>query len=215
MASVDSSAADKGVSILTRWTRNAFLWRYPLLALLFVSVENVVDYLDFHDERYFPLGLVLMLVGALLLATSLVLALTFLIKRRFKLAFAFALATIVLSSSMIFGTYVGQMFFSGIDRMRFHFLRDGYAAVIDRMSPQERASTVVFFDWGGSGFLSTSQSYWVVYDESGEISRPDAERSQAWIERVRPRNSLINFRRCTTEAFRLSGHYYSATILCQ
>jgi hypothetical protein len=215
MASVDSSVADKGVSILTRWTRNAILWRYPLFALLFVLADYIVDYLGAHSDDYFPLGLFLLIVGVLLLAASLVLALTFLVKRRVKLAFTLALAAIVLSSSTIFGQYGGPMFSSGIDRVRFHFFRDRYAAIIDRMSPQERASNVVFFDWGGSGFLSTSLSYWVVYDESGEISRPDAERSQAWIERVRLHNSVINSHRCMTEAFRLSGHYYSATTLCQ
>jgi hypothetical protein len=203
--------------MVTRWTRNAFLWRYPLLALLFELVDNLIHYLGAHDFNYFPIGLALLLAWFLLLIGLPVFMVVLLVLRRFKLALAVAFAAVILFSPIWSNARVGQAFFKIADRIRYQVARDRYAAIVANMSPQERASTVVFFDWGGSGFLSTSLHYWVAYDESGEIARPDAERSQAWIERVRAQDGPIDINSdgCVTEAFRLSSHYYSVHTLCQ
>ena len=218
MTSINVPAEDSDISMITRWTRNAFLWRYPLFALLFEPVDDIVGYLGahgVHGDSYFAMGIAFLLVRIVLLAGLLVFLVASLVTRKFRLALALVPAAVILSSPVWSGGRIGEASFKVVDQIRFHFVRAQYAAMIDHMSPQDRASTVVFFDWGESGFLSTSLYYWVVYDESGEIAHPDAERSRAWIERVRSRNSVINIAGCTTQAFKLAGHYYSATILCQ
>lgn len=212
MTTFDSVAANNPPTL--RWTRNAFLWRYPVGTFVLVVMFLLFDYLEAHNPAYMPLGLVFMLLELLLVAVFLVLALIFMAKRRFKLASAIVLGAVILSSPTLSGGHVGEVFFSIIDRIRFYFVGAQYAAIIDKMSPQERASTVVFFGWGEGGYFPTNFFYSVVYDESGEIARPAGQRSPAWVEKVRAHYTIIDSPRCTTQAFRLSGHYYSVTTIC-
>lgn len=214
MTTVDTRAADKDIFRLARWARNRFLWRYPTIALAYTAVSEVADYCFIHAGRGFFLTIMLSFGQLLLSAAFLLLAAVFLIKRRLKLASAVALAVFILASPF-FDRWFGEAAELAIDQMRFRFLRKQYETAIAKIPAGERASTVVFFEWGSMGFAVTGTAhYWLVYDESGEIALPDAERTEAWKGKVYPKHGELIDKDCMTRAYRLSGHYYSMMTGC-
>jgi len=213
MAAIEVGRADSDMP--TRWMRNAFLWRYPLIAIVPKIVFFPVLYLQGHvTGSWFALLLLLMLFAGLFLVALLVIAALALWKRHFKLAAAALLAATVIGTFPWYSLRIGPPIHDAIDEVRFYVVRDRYDAIIKRMSAEERASTVVFFNWGESGFAGYNSFYSIAYDESGEILLSDAERSQAWKDKVYSQDSLLNAEDCKTSAFRLGGHFYSVNIHC-
>jgi hypothetical protein len=133
---------------------------------------------------------------------------------RFKRALAFVLGPMVVVLLVVL--HVQWILRVPLDLLQFYYHRGEYDAVIDKMTPSERASTVVFFSWGDVGGATASLIiYWLVYDESGEIALSDADRTQAWKDRVYPERGEVDGAKCRTAVYRLSGHYYSVTASCE
>ena len=186
---------------------NRFLWRFPLFGL---SCEVILTTVGYSATRT-PLIFYLYGVVAVTMLVIAIMGLAALIRGRLKRAAALLLAPFIVVAPGLFP--LGPFEYQMRDRVRFYSTTGRYDAVIDKLPPAERASKVVFFEWGGSGFLDASSDYWLVYDESGEIALPDEERSQAWKDRVYPEHRLTD-KRCATFASHLSGHYYSVVMHC-
>jgi hypothetical protein len=214
MATLEARGADKDVFMLAGWRRNAFLWRYPLIVVVFDAGLVALDYCFTHFDIGFFIIIMLMFMGILLFIIFLLLAVVFLIKRRFKLASAVAFG--VFLATPFGGSWVRAATDTAIDRARFHFLRGQYEAAIEKIPADQRASSIVFFDWGGGGgpLVYYNFFYHVVYDESDEIALSDAERTQAWKDRASPHESFFNSYGCYTSVSRLSGHFYSLKMMC-
>lgn len=81
-----------------------------------------------------------------------------------------------------------------IDWFRFQYNRAHYEA--------QAAAGVTTFNWGETGFLSTSSSYRLVFDPTGKIMSSDGR--------------LIDLTgsRCSVSVSRLNGHFYSEKTNC-
>jgi hypothetical protein len=156
-------------------------------------------------------GIFSLLIGALYALVLLFLGIIALLRARVKQALAFVLGPVVIA--LLFVWHLQWIFWVPLDLLRFYYHRGEYEAVIGKMSPAERASTAVFFDWGNTGDAASSPTfYFLAYDESGQIALSDDERTQAWKDKVYAEVSEID--RCRTCVYRLSGHYYSVDANC-
>jgi energy-coupling factor transporter transmembrane protein EcfT len=153
--------------------------------------------------------LTIMLYGLVLLFLGIVA----LFRARVKRALAFVLGPVVVV--LLFVLHLQWLLRVPLDLLQFYYHRSEYEAVIDEMTPSQRASKVLFFGWGDEGGPTTGPIfYWLVYDESGEIALSDAERTQAWKDRVYPERGEVDGAKCRTAVYRLSGHYYAVTATC-
>jgi hypothetical protein len=134
-----------------------------------------------------------------------------LIRGKFRRAAALLLAPLIVASPFIFPIWPFE--FRAIELMRFFLNKGYYDAMIEKIPPAERASKVVFFKWGSTGFLDAASYHSLVYDESGEIALPEEERSQAWKDRVYPEHRLDD-EYCVTSAKHLVGYFYSLVEHC-
>src|SRR5262249_896894 len=157
---------------------DAFLWRFPLFALCCEIVLAALDYLERMTGGAFVFAFFLLVWGALGMLISALLGIVALVKGKIKRAAALLLAPFIIASPFIFTILPYEDI--GFDLVRFHLTRSRYTEVIDALSPSERASRILFFDWGKEGLAVTATTeYWLVYDESGEISLPVEKRSQS------------------------------------
>jgi hypothetical protein len=203
--------------LLARWTRNAFLWRYPVCAILVEAVFFLSIYVLNHGtggESWFALVLMLLLLQVLLVAIFLGITGLGLLRRHFKLALAAFLGAGIIAVAPWSSARIGPALQEAIDRARFYAVRASYDAIIAKMPPEERSSRVMFFDWGESGFAGSNAFHWVVYDESGEILLSDPERTAGWKEQAYPQNRILHSSNCRTAAFQLDGHFYSVSTYC-
>ena len=81
-----------------------------------------------------------------------------------------------------------------IDWVRFQVNREYYVEKV--------ATGVSRFDWGETGFLTSSNSYQLIFDEAGKAMASNG--------RVVDRGSS----KCSTSVSRLSGHFYSEKTAC-
>ena len=75
----------------------------------------------------------------------------------------------------------------------------------------------VVFPWGATGgVMSGALFYWLIYDESGDIARPVADRSPAWRERAAAELPFFaNPRDCREHEVRhLDGHFHVLIVAC-
>jgi len=203
--------------ILVRWTRNAVLWRYPVCAILVEAVFFLSIYVLNHGtggESWFALVLMLLLLQVLLAVIFLGIAGLGLLRKHFKLALAAFLGAAIIGVAPWYSARIEPALYVAIDRARFYAERGHYDAIIAKMPSEERASTVMFFDWGESGFAGANAFHWVVYDESGEILLSDPERTAGWKQQVYPQNRILQSPNCRTAAFRLDSHFYSVSAHC-
>ena len=103
-----------------------------------------------------------------------------LVSGRFKRAAALLLAPSILSLSFIFP--VALLEYRALDLLRFYSTKGHYDGVVERLSPAQRASSILFFEWGTTDLLEAPSYFWLVYDESGEIELPDQKRSRECVE---------------------------------
>jgi hypothetical protein len=189
-----------------------FLWGFPLFALCSAIVLTISFYLESLGGVWFTLagGVLFFLVVS---ATLVMGAVGFfdVVRGRFKSAASLLLAPLIVASPFVFPIWPFE--FRALDLMRLYLNKGYYDAVIEKIPPAERASKVVFFDWGVTGFLDAASYYSLVYDESGQIALPDEERSQAWKDRVYPEHRLLD-EYCVTSADHLSGYFYSVVQHC-
>jgi hypothetical protein len=213
MTSIESDPTAESASAIDARSDDRFLWGFPLSALCCVIILAALVYVERISGGSLVLAaflFVLVLVATLVIAFVGIVAL---VKGRFKRAAALLLAPFIIASPFLFPTppYEDVAF----DLMRFYLTRAKYDEVIDRLSPTERASRILFFDWGKVGLAVTSTTvYWLVYDESEEIARPVEERSQSWKDRAARERLYFSDEKCLAEARRLTGHYYSAFMSC-
>ena len=217
MTSIESGRASDRTSGTASVSPDTFRCRYPLSMLACVMALVTSAYL----ERFGGLWGFLLFFGSLLLLLTIVLyglVLLFLgivavFRARVKRALAYVLGPIVIV--LLFVLHLQWMLRVPLDLLQFYYHRSEYEAAIDKMSPSQRASTVVFFDWGDEGDATTGPIiYWLVYDESGEIALSHAERTQAWKDRVYPERGEVDGAKCRRAVYRLSGHYYAVTAIC-
>ena len=173
-------------------------------------LERVHGFLGFVSSIS---GLLLLLTIALYGLVLLFLGIVALFRARVKRALAYVLGPMVVVLLVVL--HLQWILRVPLDLLQFYYHRGEYEAVLDKMPPSERASTVVFFDWGDEGgALAGLTFYWLVYDESGEIALSHAERTQAWKDRVYPVRGEVDGAQCRTAVYRLSGHYYAVTAAC-
>jgi hypothetical protein len=91
-----------------------------------------------------------------------------------------------------------------IDELRFQSNEDFYLAEVKR---SDTSPKFVVFDWGRSGFLSTRNSYFLVFDESGSLE--NGSRNPVDLSVTDGPNQ-----ECRHSVGRLSGRFYSVEIAC-
>ena len=217
MTSIESGRADDRTSGAASGCHDTFRWRYPLSLFACVMALVTSAYLErlggFWGFLLFLSSLFLLLTIFLYGLFLLFMGIAALFRARVKRALAFVLGPAVVV--LLFVLHLQWILRVPLDLLQFYYRRGEYEAAIDKMSPSERASTVVFFDWGDEGGTTTGLIiYWLVYDESGEIALFDAERTQAWKDRVYPQRGEVDGAKCRTSVYRLSGHYYAVTATC-
>jgi hypothetical protein len=212
MRSINRDHASPGASPVPQ-DADRFLWGFPLFAIgceIFLAVLNYLERINGGALTVMLSFFVLIALGMTVVALVGIVAL---IKGKFKRAASLLLAPFIVASPLLLPILPYEDF--AFDWLRFLFTKEKYAQVIDRMSPAERASRIVFFDWGATGFAGIANSaYWLVYDESGEIALPEQKRSRAWQERVNKEKPNFSGEKCPAVIYRLSGHYYSAITPC-
>jgi hypothetical protein len=208
MTSVPAAASDPA-----RRGDDRFLWGFPLFAVGCEIFLAVLSYLDRINGGAFFVMLSFFLLIALVMAVVALVGIVALIKGKLKRAASLLLAPFIIASPFLLPILPYENF--AFDWLRFVFTKERYAQVIDHMPPAERASRIVFFDWGEAGFVGTSNNeYWLVYDESGEIALPPQKRSRDWQERTNKKYLSFSDEKCLAKVYRLSGHYYSASVIC-
>ena len=212
MTSSESDSATRQASAVGR-TSDRFLWGFPLFALgceVFLAALNYFERITAGSFFVMLLFLALIVLMILVIALAGIVAL---LRGRFKCAAALLLAPFMIAAPFLFPILRYEEFF--FDLIRFHFTKGAYVEIVDKLSPAERASRILFFDWGHAGYVGSSGSdYWLVYDESGEIALPEEERSQSWKDRANKEKRYFSDEKCLAEAHRLGGHYYSAAMRC-
>jgi len=189
-----------------------FLWGFPLFALCTEIFLAGLTYLERFGDGPVLSAFLLLIPVALVMLVIAVFGIVALVRAKFRCAAALLLTPLIIALPFLFPAIL-QYEHVAFDLMRFHFTKGRYTEVIDKLSPAERASKVVFFKWGATGFLDAASYYSLVYDESGEIALPDEERSQAWKDRVYPEHRLVD-EYCVTSADHLSGYFYSLVQHC-
>jgi hypothetical protein len=213
MATVRGGQTGDGTSGVAPGSGDSFRWRYPLSVVACVMAVDTSGYLARIDSVWGFVGMLLFLMGALYALVLVLLGIIALLRARVKQALAFVLGPVVIVL-LIVSNLQWIIFALPLDLLRFYYHRGEYQAVIDKMSPAERASKAVFFDWGRTilDAMSPPTYYWLVYDESGQIAWSDVERTQEWKDRAS--TEFLDIDQCRTLAYRLSGHYYSVSGSC-
>lgn len=212
MTAIDGDQKSQGASNAVRQPDDAYLWGYVLFALGSELILATLAYLEsivggLLIAAFFLLFVPLTLIMIIVALTGIVA----LVKGRFKRAAPLLLASFIFVSPFLFPVAVAVPQARAFDLVRFYVNRSQYAEIIDKLPPDERASKVMFFKWGST----RTSEYWLVYDESGEVALADAERTQAWKDRVYPEHGgEFTDKECETGAYRLSGHYYSMVVNC-
>jgi hypothetical protein len=187
------------------------LWGFPLFALCCEIILAALRYFDrIGDTLGFAIFLSI-LITAIMLGVA-IMGVAALVSGRFKRAAALLIAPSILSLSLIFS--VAPLEYRALDLLRFYFTKGYYDAVLQTLSPAQRGSTILFFEWGATDLLEAPSYYWLVYDRSGEIALPDRERSREWKRRMPPEPRRFGDERCPTSSYHLSGHYYSVAMHC-
>jgi len=207
MTSIEGNQVPRDASIAERRTDDRFLWGYLLFALCCEIILVTLTYVD----SSLVLALYLFVLVVLVMIVGSLMGMVALFRQKFRRAAALLLAPVIVASPFLFP--IIRLEYEALDLIRFYLNKSQYDAVIEKLSPTERASKVVFFKWGVTGILDAASYYWLVYDESGEIALPDEARSQGWKDRVYPEHRLVD-EHCLTSAHRLSGHYYTVAMHC-
>jgi hypothetical protein len=211
MTLTDGHQVSPRASAGVRRAGDPLAWVIPPLALGCAIGLVALTYLDriSGGSLFLALFLFVFLVVAALIAAAIDL-----VRRRWTRAAALLLVPFILALPVLHYPIMQYEYFV-LDLMRFYFIKEKYAEVIDKLSPAERASRIVSFTWGAVGMVpSTTHEFELVYDESGEIALPERERSQAWKDKATRENSYFGDADCVTEGHRLSGHYYSVEVVC-
>jgi hypothetical protein len=213
MTSSESDPVFLRPSAIPRRSVDRFLWGFPVFALGCEVFLAALKYLERINGSFIVTLLYFALVLLIMLAIALA-GIIALIGGGYKRAAALLLAPLIVAAPFLFPILRYEEFV--FDLIRFHFTKGTYAEVVDKLSPAERASRILFFDWGKEGLagISGSSEYWLVYDESGEIALMVEERSQAWKDRANKEKGYFSDEKCLAEARRLGGHYYSAAMRC-
>lgn len=211
MISIERVAATERPFAIGGKSDDRFLWGFPLFAL---CCEIILATLRYFDRIGDTLGFAIYLsipVTAIMLAVA-IMGVTALLRGRLKRAAALLLAPSILALQFIFP--IGALEHRALDLLRFYSTKGHYDAVIEKLSPAQRVSDVLFFKWGMTDVLEAPSYYWLVYDQSGEIALPDKERSREWKRRIPPEPRRFGDEHCSTSGYRLSGYYYSVAMHC-
>jgi len=211
MTSSESDPAVQEPAAIGGKSDDRFLWGFPLFALCCEITLVTLTYLERLGVGWLILAGVLLFLVVSVMVVVAAFGVVDVVRGRFKRAAALLLAPFIVASPLIFPIWAFQ--FRAVELVRLYLNKGYYDAVIEKLPPAERASKVVFFGWGATGFMLAATDYSLVYDESGEIVLPDVERSQEWKDRVYPREHWDAYR-CVTSARHVVGHYYSVAISC-
>jgi hypothetical protein len=211
VTSIESDPATQEASANGGKSEDRFLWGWPIFALGSEIGITIVWYLERLGGGWLILAGVLFVLVVSVMVFVAGIGFLDLVRGRFKRGASLLLAPCIIASPFIFPIWPLEG--RAIELIRLYLNKGYYDAVIEKIPPAERASKVVFFDWGATGFMLAPTDYSLVYDESGEIALPDEERSDAWRDKV---NSQEHWERhhCVTSAYHLAGHYYSVAIDC-
>jgi hypothetical protein len=211
MTTIERNPTSQHSSAVGGKSDDRFLWGFPLFALCCEIILTLLTYLERLGSGWIILGLVLFFLVVSVMIVVAGFGFVDAVRGRFKRAAALLLAPFIVASPFIFPILSSE--YRAIELVRLYFNKGYYDAVIAKLPPAERASKVVFFKWGSTGFLDAASYFWLVYDESGEIALPDEERSQVWKDRVYPEHRFLDGH-CLTSTRHLSGYYYSMVEHC-
>jgi hypothetical protein len=213
MTSIDSGPAIPRPSAISPRSVDRFLWGFPVFALGCEVFLAALKYVERFNGSFIVTFLFFALIALIILAIALV-GIVFLLRGRFKNAAALLLAPFIIAAPFLYPILRYEDFV--FDFIRFQLTKGTYVEAVDRLSPAERASRILFFGWGNEGLagISGSSEYWLVYDESGEIALPAGARSQSWKDRANKEKGYFSDEKCLAEAHHLGGHYYSAAMRC-
>jgi hypothetical protein len=198
-------------SARVRHAGGPLVWGIPPLALCCGIGLAALTYLERISGG--SLFLAVFLFSLLVLAALIAAGVDF-VKRRPMRAAVLLLAPFLLAFPVLYSPFLEYEYYV-LDLLRFQLSKEKYSEVIDKLSSDERASRIVAFRWGAQGMVpSSTDEFWLVYDESGEIARPQEERSVAWKDKAAKQVSYFSDGQCITKGYRLSGHYYSAEVTC-
>jgi hypothetical protein len=214
MTSIGSDPAIHPPAPIGSKSNDRFLWGFPLFALGYEVFLAALNYLERINAGALTVTFLFFALVVLMMLVIAVAGIIALLMGRFKRAAALLLAPLIIAAPFLVPILRYENF--AFDLIRFHFTKAAYAEIVDRLSPAERTSRVLFFGWGSVGFagISGSSEYWLVYDESGEIALPVEERSQSWKDRANKEKGYFSDEKCLAEAHHLSGHYYSTATHC-
>ena len=91
-----------------------------------------------------------------------------------------------------------------IDQFRFQNYKNFYVAEVKK---SETSPKFAVFDWGESGFLGTSNSYFLVFDENSSMENGSRDPTDLLV-----RDDTAS--KCRHSMYRISGHFYSVEIMC-
>jgi hypothetical protein len=215
MASLEGNHTSTAVSDAIHRSDDRFLWGFPLFAIGCEIFLATLNYLERINGGFaFIVTLLFFALIALGMAVVALAGIVALAKGRFKRASSLLFAPLIIASPFLFPILSYQEF--AFDWLRFLVTKEKYTQVIDHMSPAERASRIVSFGWGETGFAGIATTHYsLVYDESGEIAVPEQERSQAWKDKAEKERLYSSDEQCLPAVVhRLSGHYYSVVMYC-
>jgi hypothetical protein len=211
MTTIESNPTCQQSSAVGGKSDDRFLWGFPLFAFCGEIILTLLTYLERLGSGWLILAAVLFFLVVSIMIVVAAIGFVDAVRGRFKRAAALLLAPLIIASPFIFPILSLQ--FRAFELARLYLNRGYYDSVIEKLPADERASKVVLFDWGATGFMLATTDYSLVYDESGEIALPDEERSQAWKDRVYPQEHWDVYH-CVTSARHLIGHYYSVAVRC-
>jgi hypothetical protein len=155
MTSIESDPATQLPSAIPRKSVDRFLWGFPLFALGCEAFLVALNYLERINGSFIVTLLFFALIVLIMLVIALV-GIVALLKGRFKCAAALLLAPCMILAPFLFPILRYEEF--ALDFIRFQLTKGTYAEVVDKLSPAERASRILFFDWGSEGLAGISGS---------------------------------------------------------
>jgi hypothetical protein len=196
---------------------DAFLLRYPVIAVGGLVCFHLLGYLSAHSPRslfYFPLTVSFALtVGVILLAV--ILLIFFCVQDAWRKKWGSAISALIAVVILFAIPFTGRQSFFLFDVMRFHAFSEYYEDAVQHIPTTDDQPKAAFFNWGEAGALGAITVYVLIYDESDDIALKSNAKNSFFYKKNMPTSyGSINNEHCITSAFRIKDHFYSVTISC-
>jgi hypothetical protein len=181
---------------------NNFTKRDKVL-LIFLSVVAlciaVLRYVSLHNNY-----VILTIVGGFILVLACGVVALIVLIRIIRLKILKSPALLACVALLLMYPLISSFVSYAIDQLRFQSNEYFYLTEVKKSNTSPK---FVVFDWGSSGFLSTRNSYFLVFDENGSLENGSRN----------PADLLVTdaaSQECRHSAAWLSGRFYSVEIAC-